>query len=347
MIGAVTMKKILSLTLSLLFVLSVFIIPASAIHSNGSIDALRAQFSSGEGPSDTNIVIDYSYYSPVKSEDDTNKYPLVLFFPGSSGGPKKGDELLENDFARWTGDDIQAKFPNGGAYIMILRSRQDIGLYWDASVLTAPAKSAVDDFIAKNPNIDTSRVYAVGWSLGGNGARNFTIAYPNLVSGCALFSARGSISSTDASRLADTSVWIFQNKNDNYSYESYGLTSWANMKAAAHDLSKIRYSTADSAPAAGNWQNHGMWFPAVRDMRDTEHYIQGFVTVDGNGVEYDQHASLIEFFLASDQTHETASCGHNCHKAGFTSIFWKIAVIFYKFFNVQSKRICSCGVAHW
>lgn len=341
------MKKIISVLLTLILVLSLGTVPAFAIHSNGSIDALRAQFIGGEGPSTTNIVIDYHYYSPVKSENDTAKYPLVLFFPGSSGGPEKGDELLENDFARWSGDDLQAKFPNGGAYIMILRSRQDIGLYWDASVLTAPAKSAVDDFIAKNPNVDTSRVYCVGWSLGGNGARNFAVAYPNLVSAAAIFSARCSISETDAGRLADTSVWIFQCKNDNLAYESYGLASWANMKAATNDLSKVRYSTADTAPAGGSWQNHGMWFPAARDMRDTENYLQGFVTVDGNGVEYDKHASLIEFFLASERTYETSQCSHACHKAGLASMFWKIVVIFYKLLGINSKRVCECGVSHW
>lgn len=340
------MKKIISVFLSLVLCLSLFSFSASAINSNGSITALRAQFQSGEGPSSSSIQLDYSYYTPVKTENDAKKYPLVVLFPGSSGGPQKGDELLENDFARWSAVDIQAKFTNGGAFIMLIRSRQDIGLYWDATSLIQPAKETIDDFIAKNPNVDSSRIYVGGWSLGGNGAKNFTVAYPNFVAAAAIFSERSIITESDAARLADTGIWIFQCKNDTCANENLGLTSWENVKKKTNDLTSVRYSTADSAPDAGSWKNHGMWFPAVYDMSNTDWFLKGFSTVDGAGNTFPSTQSLIEFFLTFS-TETAANCSHSCHKVGISSVFWKILVLIYKLFGVESKRVCECGMAHW
>lgn len=41
-------------------------------------------------------------------------------------------------------------------------------------------------------------------------------------------------------------------------------------------------------------------------------------------------------------------CSHECHSNNtFSKFFWRIMMFFNKLFNIESKRYCDCGVAHW
>ena len=75
------MKKTISVLLSVLVLLSCIgmAFSAGAISEKAGLNALRAQFKSGES------VLDYVYYSPVK-EDNAGKYPLVVLVHGNGSG---------------------------------------------------------------------------------------------------------------------------------------------------------------------------------------------------------------------------------------------------------------------
>ncbi|MDR2356682.1 MAG: S-layer homology domain-containing protein [Oscillospiraceae bacterium] len=129
-------------------------------------------FDSAWGPVDekSGLAIEYTYYAPeIKAEDA--KYPLVVWFHGVYGGGGTWTSLLElNPIAAWAGEAFQSEFDAGGAYIMTPRANEDLNeghqQTWNQAQV-APFFLALDEFLAKNPNVDTDRIYVGGYSMGG------------------------------------------------------------------------------------------------------------------------------------------------------------------------------------
>ena len=71
-------------------------------------------------------------------------------------------------------------------------------------------------------------------------------------------------------------------------------------------------------------------------------YTGAYVNALGHtNVNDDNYCDVCGYDFALD-------CSHNCHSSNaFLRFFWKIALFFNKLFNIESKRICECGVAHW
>lgn len=345
------MKKLLSILLCVLLLVCSLALSSSAVSYNASMGELRAQFEKGYGPNEDGMSTDYSYYSPVKGENDNNKYPVVIIFPGFGEGSYPGEELTGNDFPLWSSEELQSRFTNGGAYILIMRANENMGITWNETRQLQSAKAAVDDFISKNPNTDRSKIYCLGWSFGGTGSMNFAIKYPNFIAGAIVIAACVSFSAADMKRLENTAVWIFQSKNDGLALASYGNNTWNNLKAATKHPSNIRYTTAEKAPNASTAIGHAMWLFAKWDTdRELDKYT-GLKTIDGTGatIELDESSSIIRWLTSKslNYTENASSCKHDCHKSGITGFFWKIGVFFYKLFNISDKRVCECGISHW
>jgi dienelactone hydrolase len=129
-------------------------------------------FDSAWGPVDeaSGLAIEYTYYAP-EPITETAKYPLVVWFHGVYGGGNTWTSLLElNPIAAWAGEAFQSEFDAGGAYIMTPRANEDLNeghqQTWNQAQV-APFFLALDDFIAKNPNVDADRIYVGGYSMGG------------------------------------------------------------------------------------------------------------------------------------------------------------------------------------
>ena len=107
------MKKIVSVVLTavLLFSMSVcaFAWDTSKPINGMDKEALNEQFVYGAGPYVEGYAIDYRYYSPVK-ENDTNKYPLVIWLHGMGNGMKDGDQLNGCDIGFWASEQFQSRF---------------------------------------------------------------------------------------------------------------------------------------------------------------------------------------------------------------------------------------------
>jgi len=339
------MKRLISVILAVLIIMAVPV-GVSAVNSDAPASKLHALFSKGKGSEVSGISIEYSYYSPVKDDSDENKYPLVIFMAGLGNANAENKELWGNSYPRWAGQDLQAKFTNGGAYLMFLRSREDLGLYWDSTRQLAPAKKAVDEFIAQNPNVDTGRIYLLGWSLGGVGVKNYAVTYPDSVAGIVMISASTAITASEAQLLKNKAVWVFQSLSDAYAVAAYGNTSWSNLKSCATDKKTIRFSTADSAPNSGACFSHNMWIPATYDMAKGYSDYENFRTVDGSGNEIAFASSMIEW-LTAHSSYVDENCTHACHSSGIPLLIWKFKQLFFRYFRMNSNRLCECGKAHW
>ncbi|MCM1364422.1 MAG: alpha/beta hydrolase-fold protein [Faecalibacterium sp.] len=356
-------KKAIAIVICIVMIFSLYA-PAtfaanSGVSINAGVDALRAQFSSGKGPKKGNYTIDYSYYSPVKNKNDNQKYPLVVFLPGWGESHRPGEELTDNIACNWSSKEYQARFANaGGAYILIARAREDVTLSWNASALTSPLKAALDDFIKNKSNIDTDRIYVLGWSYGAVGAINQAVSYPNFYAAAVFFAPPAEISSSDAKKLKKMSVWLDVCKNDSFaSYNLYSEPSWKNLKNNTADLSKIRLTVYDNAPATGGvLYNHNTWLDAFYDMHSSDSRYKGRTTSDGNGNKIDVSKSGMISWLSeqslkkanSANTSNSDGCPCLCHSSNsVTRLFWKLQVFFWRIFGISNERPCECGILHW
>ena len=169
---------------------------------------------------------------------------------GAGSGTKQGMEL-ENNFVNWASKKYQERFQGSkGAYILMARAPEPI--YWDTAPIEA-LKLALDDFIKKNPNVDTSRIYVVGWCIGCTGAVKLALKYPKFVAGMILHAPRHIITPRQANKLNNTAIWIITCYFDLYAiYPLYTLPSWINMKIAysinSSNKFKLRLTTCTYAP---------------------------------------------------------------------------------------------------
>ena len=94
-------KKLTAIILSFVMIFGVTALSASAVSLNEGLEALQSQFQKGVGPETEGYSIDYRYFSPV-GENDTQKYPLVIWLHGMGDGAYEGKQIEEHEIAKWT-----------------------------------------------------------------------------------------------------------------------------------------------------------------------------------------------------------------------------------------------------
>ncbi|MBO4894658.1 MAG: dienelactone hydrolase family protein [Clostridia bacterium] len=283
------MKKTISILLALVMA-STFVSGAFAISIDEGVDNLRTLWSRDNGPLVDGFDIDYSYYSPIDNGASADKkYPLVIIMAGALEGLIEGFELTANGLATWTADEYQSRFNNGAAFLLIGRAPEESNRYWDSSIIMPAFKAAIDEFIEKNPNVDTDRIYLVGWCLGGTGSLNLTAMYPDFFAASMIMVPSRAITKGEAEIMKNKPVWLMACKNDTYvSYDRVVKPSWENLKAAATDPSKIRYTIYDRAPGvtlADTFRfidDHDVWTNVAYDMKSGNEKYEGEKTVDGS-----------------------------------------------------------------
>lgn len=285
------LKKILSVILSVLMlmsVLSVATFAAEGVSLTDGISALKAQFEKGVGPKTNGYAIDYRYYSPVKTDDD-GKYPLVIWLHGMSEGSSEGKQIEKNDIAYWTSTEFQSRFTGaGGAYILAARSLEEKLLFWD-DCLIEPLRAAIDDFVAKNAdNIDLSRIYVGGFSMGGKMTLKMAIAYPELFAAAFPICPAWSPSESEIAYLADMPVWLTSGVRDPLvNYNASVVPTWNSIVAASNEPSNLRFSTLEKTlypDGSSTSSGHHAWYAVTYDMFAVDNGdYPSMKTVDGNG----------------------------------------------------------------
>ncbi|MBR0121874.1 MAG: dienelactone hydrolase family protein [Clostridia bacterium] len=286
------MKRLLSILLALVIAVSAAF-PAFSMSIDEGVDNLRTLWSRDKGPEVGGEDIDYSYYSPVANgADDSKKYPLVIIMAGALEGLVEGFELTANALASWTADEYQSKFNNGAAFLLIGRAPEEHDYYWDASAVAPAFKAAIDDFIVKNPCVDTDRIYCIGWCLGGTGSINLSTMYPGFFAASMVMCPSRGITEGEAQILKDKPVWLMGCKKDTYvDYNRVMLKSWNNLKKYAKNTDKIRFTSYDEAPKvtlADTFdfiKNHDVWSNVAYDMKSGIDIYKGEKTVDGKETE--------------------------------------------------------------
>ena len=278
-------RKIVS---ALLVAVMLFSVTAFSAFAVDDIDVLREKFVFGKGPETEGYAIDYRYFSPVK-ENDGMKYPLVIWLHGMGDGAYDGRQIEKSDIALWTSDEYQSRFSeSGGAFILAARSVEEEGLYW-TDELIYPLRAAIDDFISENrENIDLSRIYVGGYSMGGKMTLKMAVAYPEMFA--AIFPICPAwVPGEDATaKIADIPVWLVSGANDPLvNYFTMTMPTWDNVISQTKNAEDCRFSTlsvtayANGLPASSG---HYSWFAVNNDMFSSKNSdYPNMKTVDGNG----------------------------------------------------------------
>lgn len=285
------MKKAISVILAtlMLFSLSVcaFAWDTSKPINGMDKEALNELFVYGEGPYVEGYAIDYRYYSPVK-ENDENKYPLVVWLHGMGNGMKDGDQLGGNDIGFWASEQFQSRFVGGGAFILAARSPEEQINFWGTDTIY-PLRAALDDFIAKNAdNLDISRIYIGGFSMGGKMTLNMTYAYPDMFAAAFPICPAGKISKDNAPAVADIPYWFVSGKKDPLvNYDTGVKPTWENVISATNHPADCRFSTLSEVrnPDGSRTETaHSSWFAVTFDMFSVDNGDYPYMsTVNGLG----------------------------------------------------------------
>ncbi len=150
---------------------------------------------------------DYRLFVPAGWEDE--KLPLVIWLHGAGErGSDNFAQLAANRGAlNFSDDEAQAAHP----CFVLAPQAHETG--WDEFAL-ANINSVVLGLI-ENFNVDPSRIYVAGCSMGGRGAKSLILAYPDMIAG-ALVTANSSFSDDEAELRAFAAVpmWLITGADD-------------------------------------------------------------------------------------------------------------------------------------
>lgn len=233
-----------------------------ALPTSYGITALRNEFSRDVAPKEGNHALDYCYYSPVGKRDKT-RYPLVIFLHGIGHADYEGAQLADSDMPYWASKELQSRFSEGGAFILLPRAPEDKMIYW-SNVLLESLRAVIDDMIKKHgDNIDTTRIFIGGSSAGAEMAWNMIIAYPEYFAGAFPIAATGTVTENDVKLCKNVGIWMFACTKDpivNYATETTPL--WNNVCRYNSNPAKCRLTTFTQVVEPGGQSSAGNHFMA-------------------------------------------------------------------------------------
>ena len=111
------MKKVISVLLCVVMLFGMLCMPASALSKTAGLKALQGLFVDGHGYN-----FDYVFYSPVKSDNDKTKYPLIIWLHGQFSSVFERQQLTSYNIAYWACDEYQSRIRGtGGAFLYLPR----------------------------------------------------------------------------------------------------------------------------------------------------------------------------------------------------------------------------------
>lgn len=142
------------------------------------------------------------YYPSSYQKDSEKKWPLILFLHGAGERGSNLDIVKRQGLPKLL--QTQEEFPFVVAYPQCA-----VSSYWQVSKLN----EWYEELLGKAGNIDTSRIYLTGISMGGYGTWHWTADSPEKFA--AIIPIGGGGNPQDAFRLAQLPIWAFHGAKDN------------------------------------------------------------------------------------------------------------------------------------
>ncbi len=348
--GAV--KKALSQILVLCLLLSCFVTGAAAIENpkealplSEGFDRLRAEFYFDVAEESNGYALDYCYYSPV-GENDTGKYPIVIYLHGIGHGSYTGSQLDDSMMVTWASAELQSKWTSGGAYILLPRCPEDKLQYWNKSFVE-PLHALIDDFIEKHgENVDTTRIFVGGSSAGGEMTWDLAIAYPEYFAGIYPLAATGTRSTEDIRKTKDVAIWVFASKLDPLvNYNLNVMPQWRKICEYNTKPAKCRLSSFTEVlnpDGTKGDSNHRLYTTIMYDFFTVDGGLYPNVTtVNANGynVSFKDSKGMIYWMSSTTSDFKNPSAGNESSINAFEAWFISIRNIFMKMANIIQRLL--------
>lgn len=334
------MKRIISVLLCIILCLGMFCMPASALSKSAGLKALQNLFTSGKGYN-----FDYVLYSPVKSENDNTKYPLIIWLHGQFSSVYERQQLTAYNIAYWACDEYQSRIRGtGGAFIYIPRD-PNVDIAWSGE--TGKLKRDLDLFISQySDNIDTGRIYIGGLSMGGRGTIRMVAQYPDFFA--AAFPVSPVYNPTDVELRAMSKVptWLISNKYDYLVSHSTLQNAWnyLNQYSSAPHLNRwALFDTMRMYEPDGTlipepiYYTHDTWTAACNDLFMDDNTLYKHINViNGNGYPVKMtYPNGLLYWMSSQGYDENGSSGEsdNNSQGGAITVIGNIFKQIFDFFR--------------
>lgn len=224
--------------------------------------------------------LNYGYFVPQKVE--SGKRPLIIWLHGAGeGGVDPTVAYTANKAVAFSSEKVQSYF--GGAYVLAPQTRtfwmnDGSGQYGHTgkSIYVKALKACIDEFVAKNENIDTDRVYIGGDSNGGFMTMRMILDYPTFFAAafpCCEALYDETITDENIESIKHLPIWFVHAKND---------------PVVKPDETVV--PTYERIVASGNPNVHFTFWDKIEDIHE------GFKTPDGKPFEYMGHFAWIPLY---------------------------------------------------
>lgn len=311
-----------------------------ALPLSAGVEALRDQFELDVSEECNGYALDYAYYSPV-GENDSEKYPVVIYLHGIGHGSYTGSQLDDSDMAYWASQELQSRWKDtGGAFILLPRSPEDELQYWNES-LVDPLRTLIDSFISKHgENVDTTRIFIGGSSAGGEMSWDMAIAYPEYFAGIYPLAATGTRTADDIQKTKDVAIWIFSSIYDPIvNYAMNVMPTWNNICKYNSNPGNCRlssFSTVLNPDGSKGDSNHRLYTTISYDFFtiDGSPY-PNVTTTDGNGstINFEYSEGMISWMSDVHSSFDATPSENITEINSFDYIFIKVRNIVFKIAN--------------
>lgn len=245
------------------------------------------------------ITLTYGSYGTDAMKNDGQKNPLIIWLHGAGeGGTDPSINILGNQVTNLSKDLIQKYFTTEtvkGAYVLAPQTPTawmdkdgsgEYGTEAASQYYVAALKALIDDYIAKNGDIDMNRIYIGGCSNGGFMTVNMILNFPEFFAAafpvCEAYDGNW-LTDELVESIKDMPIWFTHSANDNtvsiYEKEGDGwftpITPTNPQNAYTNNLyvrlinagaANVHYSLFESVLVDGvNYDGHWSWIYTLRD----------------------------------------------------------------------------------
>ena len=318
----------------------------TALPLSAGIEALREQFELDVAEECNGYALDYAYYSPA-GENDSEKYPVVIYLHGIGHGSYTGSQLDDSTMAYWASQELQSKWKDtGGAYILLPRSPEDELQYWNKS-LVDPLRTLIDSFISKHgENVDTTRIFIGGSSAGGEMSWDMAITYPEYFAGIYPLAATGTRTADDIKKAKDVAVWIFSSTLDPIvSFPMNVMPAWNNICKYNSNPENCRLSafgTVLNPDGSKGDSSHRLYTTISYDFFTTDGSpYPSVTTTDGNGdeVSFENSEGIISWMCGVHSSFDGTRSENRTEISSFESAYISVRNVIFKIANFFQRLV--------
>lgn len=200
--------------------------------------------------------------------DETKSYPLILFLHGAGERGNDNEKQLVHGAKMFLNDEVRAGFPaillfpqcpQDEYWANVHIDRSEDGLKLDFSKEMPPSRpmklvqALMGEWLAK-PQVDNSRIYVMGLSMGGMGTFEILSRNPEMFAAAVPICGGGN---PDKAELyaQNTAIWIFHGAKDNVVAPHFSTTMLQALQNAGGQPAITIYPEA----------NHNSWDPAFAE----------------------------------------------------------------------------------